>query len=133
LNAAFYEYKYAVDFASETRIVSDPCTRYGGFRDRNAGLAVGGSRPQDNAVRPLPDGRRGWDLARARWRPVADASWRVYLCRRRWPLTERICLPSRRGAGAEWEMATHPEAGNFQPVALTTLLRADARARHLAV
>jgi hypothetical protein len=50
LNAAFYEYKYAVDFASETRIVSDPCTRYGGFRDQNAGLAVGGSRPQDNAV-----------------------------------------------------------------------------------
>jgi hypothetical protein len=56
LNAAFYEYKYAVDFASETRIVSDPCTRYGGFRDQNAGLAVGGSRPRTTPCARCPMG-----------------------------------------------------------------------------
>lgn len=58
LAAGFYEYKYAVDFADETRIVSDPCTRYGGFSNQNAAVVVGGSRPQDNVVRPLPGGRR---------------------------------------------------------------------------
>jgi pullulanase len=54
----FYEYKYAVDFAGETRIVSDPCTRYGGFTNRNAAVVVGGSTPAENAVQPLTGGRR---------------------------------------------------------------------------
>lgn len=59
LNAGSYEYKYEVDFAGgETRIVSDPCTRYGGFSNQNAAVVVGGSRPSDNTVRPLAGGRR---------------------------------------------------------------------------
>jgi 1,4-alpha-glucan branching enzyme len=58
LDAGFYEYKYAVDFTGgETRKVSDPCTRYGGFGNQNAAVVVGGSRPADNVVRPLPGGR----------------------------------------------------------------------------
>jgi pullulanase len=58
LEQGFYEYKYAVDFAGETRIVSDPCTRYGGFNDQNAAVVIGGSAPSDNVVRPLAGGRR---------------------------------------------------------------------------
>jgi pullulanase len=58
LDAGFYEYKHAVDFGGETRIVSDPCTRYGGFSDDNAAVVVGGSPPSANVVRPLANGRR---------------------------------------------------------------------------
>jgi pullulanase len=59
LNSGFYEYKYEVAFAGgETRIVSDPCTRYGGFRNQNAAIVVGGTRPSDNTVRALAGGRR---------------------------------------------------------------------------
>jgi pullulanase len=58
LSAGFYEYKYLVEFANgERRIVTDPCTRYGGLSDQNSGIAVGGSQAADNVVRPLPAGR----------------------------------------------------------------------------
>ena len=40
------------------RIVTDPCARYGGLTDRNSGVVVGGSTPQENKVRPLQGGRR---------------------------------------------------------------------------
>lgn len=54
LPAGFYEYKYAVTFTDgTTRIVSDPCTRYGGTSHQNAGFVIGGSRPEDNIVQPL--------------------------------------------------------------------------------
>ena len=59
LPAGFYEYKYLVDFGGgHTRIVSDPCTRYGGFDSDNAAVVVGGSPPSANEVRPLAHGRR---------------------------------------------------------------------------
>ena len=59
LPAGFYEYKYLVDFGGgRTRIVSDPCTRYGGFDSDNAAVVVGGSPASDNVVRPLAQGRR---------------------------------------------------------------------------
>jgi pullulanase len=59
LTAGFYEYKYLVEFQNgERRIVTDPCARYGGLSDQNSGIAVGGSAPGDNVVRPLPGGRR---------------------------------------------------------------------------
>jgi hypothetical protein len=57
--AGFYEYQYRVEFdGAPARVVTDPCARYSGVRDRNSGVVVGGSRPGDNAVRPLPDGRK---------------------------------------------------------------------------
>jgi len=57
--AGFYEYKYLVGFdGAAARFVTDPCARYSGLRDRNSGVVVGGSRPADNVVRPLPDGRK---------------------------------------------------------------------------
>jgi pullulanase len=56
--AGFYEYKYWVAFGDGTvRIVTDPCARYGGFRDGNAAVVVGGSAPEGNVVRPLRSGR----------------------------------------------------------------------------
>lgn len=59
LPAGFYEYKYLVEFDDGTsRKVTDPCARYGGLSDQNSGVVVGGSRPQDNPVRPLAGGRR---------------------------------------------------------------------------
>jgi pullulanase len=58
LERGFYEYKYAVDFPGNTRKVSDPCTRYGGFGDQNAAVVVGGSPPSENVVGPLADGRK---------------------------------------------------------------------------
>jgi pullulanase len=59
LDAGFYEYKYFVDFGGgNTRIVSDPCTRYGGFDSDNAAVVVGGSPASANVVRPLANGRR---------------------------------------------------------------------------
>lgn len=57
--AGFYQYKYLVTFDDGTsRIVSDPCTRYGGYSHQNAGIVVGGSQPAANRVRALRDGRR---------------------------------------------------------------------------
>jgi pullulanase len=57
--AGFYEYKYRVTFVDDSiRVVSDPCTRYGGLSHQNAAIVVGGSRPQDNIVEPLRGGRR---------------------------------------------------------------------------
>ena len=61
LPAGFYEYKYLVSFrdpAEPVRWVSDPFARYGGSRNLNAALVIGGSRPADNLVRPLAGGRR---------------------------------------------------------------------------
>jgi 1,4-alpha-glucan branching enzyme len=58
LEARFYQYKYLVEFADgESRIVSDPCARYGGTENQNAGIVIGGSRPSDNIVAPLARGR----------------------------------------------------------------------------
>lgn len=58
LPAGFYEYKYLVTFDNgSSRIVTDPCTRYGGLSNRNSGVVVGGSSPSDNVVRGLPGGR----------------------------------------------------------------------------
>lgn len=58
LDAGFYQYKYLVEFIDgESRIVSDPCTRYGGENNQNAGFVIGGSRPSDNIVAPLAHGR----------------------------------------------------------------------------
>lgn len=59
LPAGFYQYKYGVEFRGvPPRIVTDPCARYGGLRDQNSGVVVGGSRPGDNVVRPLVGGRK---------------------------------------------------------------------------
>lgn len=67
LPEGFYEYQYFVTFdTGETRIVSDPCARYGGSRNLdaiaenprdnlNAGIVVGGST---STVTPLPGGRK---------------------------------------------------------------------------
>jgi pullulanase len=55
----FYEYKYRVAFDDGTwRVVTDPCARYGGFRDENAAVVVGGSTPAENVARPLRSGRK---------------------------------------------------------------------------
>ncbi len=41
----FYQYKFHVTYASgATRIVCDPCTRYGGVSDQNSGLVIGGPK-----------------------------------------------------------------------------------------
>jgi pullulanase len=59
LPAGFYEYKYLVEFeGTAPRKVTDPCARYGGLRDQNSGVVVGGTQPADNLVRPLPAGRK---------------------------------------------------------------------------
>ncbi len=59
LPAGFYEYKYLVTFDDGTeRYVTDPCARYGGFRDQNSGVVVGGTTSADNVVHPLAGGRR---------------------------------------------------------------------------
>ena len=56
LGAGFYEYKYIVTFENGAqRWVSDPCCRYGGRRDQNAGVAVGG---MFNDVTPLDPTQR---------------------------------------------------------------------------
>ena len=50
----FYQYKYLVDFKNgETRVVGDPCARYSGDINENAGVVIGGSSPQENEVAPL--------------------------------------------------------------------------------
>lgn len=59
LKSEFYQYKYLVTFTDgAARILSDPCARYGGSDNRNAGFVIGGSSPADNTVQPLPSGRR---------------------------------------------------------------------------
>ncbi len=59
LNAGFYQYKYYFTFNDGTvRIISDPCSRYGGTDSQNAAFVIGGSRPQDNIVSPLKAGRK---------------------------------------------------------------------------
>lgn len=59
LDAGFYQYKYLVTFTDGTaRILSDPCTRYGGQEHQNSAIAVGGSRPEDNIISPLAGGRK---------------------------------------------------------------------------
>ncbi|HVO74769.1 MAG TPA: alpha-amylase family glycosyl hydrolase [Ignavibacteriaceae bacterium] len=59
LQAGFYQYKYYLTFIDGTnRIVSDPCARYGGINNQNAAFVIGGSRPVDNIVNPLKNGRK---------------------------------------------------------------------------
>ena len=59
LPAGYYQYKYLVGFSDgESRIVSDPCTRYGGSDHQNAAFVIGGSRPGENTVTPLAHGRK---------------------------------------------------------------------------
>ena len=56
LPADFYEYKYFVKFEDGTeRVVSDPCTRYGGSKDQNSGFVIGGTIVD---VLPLAGGRK---------------------------------------------------------------------------
>lgn len=58
LPAHFYEYKYLVTFEDSTqRKVSDPCTRYGGTENQNAGFTIG-STTADMTVRPVVGGRK---------------------------------------------------------------------------
>lgn len=57
--AGFYEYSYDVRFHNgDERRVADPCARYSGLGEHRSGVVVGGSSPAENAVRPLPQGRR---------------------------------------------------------------------------
>jgi 1,4-alpha-glucan branching enzyme len=59
LCAGFYEYKYLVEFNDgSTRVVSDPCTRYGGKEQQNAAFVIGGSRLAASVVSPLRSGRK---------------------------------------------------------------------------
>ena len=63
LPAGFYQYKYLVGFSDgESRIVSDPCTRYGGSDHQNAAFVIGGSRPWREYRHPP----RPWPQASAR-------------------------------------------------------------------
>ncbi len=60
LKAGFYEYKYYITFKDaleKPRWVSDPCARYGGRENMNAGFVIGGSQPQDNPIAPVSGGR----------------------------------------------------------------------------
>lgn len=61
LPKGFYQYKYYVTFndANESpRWVSDPIARYGGEKNMNAAIVVGGSRPQDNPIAALAGERK---------------------------------------------------------------------------
>jgi hypothetical protein len=54
LPSGFYEYKYFVTFNDgSTRVVGDPCARYGGSENQNSAFVIGGSPPGSNVVRPL--------------------------------------------------------------------------------
>jgi 1,4-alpha-glucan branching enzyme len=54
LPAGFYEYKYLVTFPDgQARIVTDPCTRYGGQERQNSAIVIGGSQRQANVPRRL--------------------------------------------------------------------------------
>lgn len=59
LKAGFYQYKYFITFTDGTsRLVSDPCARYGGLENQNAAFVIGGSRQTENVVQPLKSGRK---------------------------------------------------------------------------
>ncbi len=59
LKSGYYQYKYLITFTDgTTRIVSDPCARYGGAENQNAAFVIGGSSPSENMVRPLKNGRK---------------------------------------------------------------------------
>jgi alpha amylase-like protein len=59
LPSGFYEYKYLVTFRNGTRrLVSDPCTRYGGKENQNAAVVVGGSTQAENPIAPVAGGRK---------------------------------------------------------------------------
>src|SRR5690242_5105486 len=59
LEAGFYEYKYVVTFTGgEERIVSDPCTRYGGRSEERAAVVVGGTTARENRIQPVAGGRQ---------------------------------------------------------------------------
>lgn len=59
LPSDFYEYKYQVTFNDgSTRIVADPCTRYGGTENQNSAFVIGGSTPAQNVVNPIAGGRK---------------------------------------------------------------------------
>jgi pullulanase len=53
----FYQYKFHLTYSSgATRVICDPCTRYGGATDQNSGFVVGGPKMDVvplNAPRPL--------------------------------------------------------------------------------
>lgn len=52
LPEAFYQYKFHLTYTSgRTRIVCDPCTRYGGATDQNSAFVIGG--PKMDTVPPL--------------------------------------------------------------------------------
>lgn len=54
LKAGFYEYKYYVTFRNgESRWVGDPCARYGGTANQNSAFVIGGSRADENRIKPL--------------------------------------------------------------------------------
>ncbi len=58
LPAGFYEYKYRVTFEDGTdRIVSDPCARYGGVENQNAGFTIG-STTAAMTIQPVAGGRK---------------------------------------------------------------------------
>src|SRR5947209_1627400 len=45
LPEGFYQYKLHLTYASgQTRIVCDPCTRYGGATDQNSAFVIGGPK-----------------------------------------------------------------------------------------
>ena len=61
LPEGFYQYKYYVSFNDPDeppRWVSDPFARYGGEKNMNAAVVVGGSQSPDNIIVPLAGGRR---------------------------------------------------------------------------
>jgi len=63
VDQGFYEYKYLVRFDNgETRIVTDPCTRYGGSEQQNSAVVIGGSQRADNAPRRLSERKPLRDL-----------------------------------------------------------------------
>ncbi len=47
LRDGFYQYKFHITYQSgNTRIICDPCTRYGGMSDQNSGFVIGGPKMQ---------------------------------------------------------------------------------------
>lgn len=58
LATGYYQYKYLITFNDGSkRKVSDPCARYGGTDNQNAGFVIGGSSPDQNLVSPLRNDR----------------------------------------------------------------------------
>lgn len=59
LPSDFYEYKYHVTFDNgQTRVVGDPCTRYGGITRQNSAFVIGGSSPAVNQIQPVRGGQK---------------------------------------------------------------------------